>query len=79
MHKLIASKAFGISLSVICFALTFAGMFATFFWLMVPVVLVGLPVAIFGKSQRAKEIAASCLMALVVLIVLFLGKDIMET
>ena len=76
MHKFIASKAFGISLNVICFALTFAGMFATFFWLMVPVIFVGLPIAIFSKSQRAKEAAASCLMALVVLIVLFLGKDI---
>ena len=64
---------------MIGFALTFAGMFATFFLLAVPVVFVGLPVAIFSKSQRAKEIAASCLMALVVLIVLFLGKDVLET
>ena len=79
MHKFIASKAFGISLNVICFALAFAGMFATFFLLAVPVILIGLPVAIFSKSQRAKEIAASCLMALVVLIVLFLGKDMLET
>ncbi len=79
MHKLIASKTFGIILNLVCFALTFAGMFATFFWLMVPVIFVGLPIAIFSKSQRAKEMVASCLMALVVLIVLFLAKDTLKT
>ena len=79
MHKFIASQAFGISLNVICFVLTFAGMFATFFWLMVPVIFVGLPVAIFAKSQRAKEIAASCLMALVVLMLLFMVQRMVKT
>ena len=79
MHNLMASKAFGVILNVTCFALTFAGMFAAFFWLMVPVILIGLPVAVFAKSQQAKEIAASCLMALVTLILLFLGKMILNT
>lgn len=79
MHKLIASKAFRISLNVTCFALTFAGMFATFFWLMVPVILIGLPVAVFAKSQQVKEMAASCLLALATLVILFLGKDVLKT
>lgn len=75
MRNFLSPKVFSISLNVICFGLTVAGLFATFFWLAVPIILVCLPAAMFAKSIRIKEASASCLFALVVVIAAFLVKQ----
>ncbi len=71
MRKATASGVFRLCINVLFFALTLAGLFATFFWLAIPIILIGLPVAIFAKSKQAKGIALSCLIALAVLTLAF--------
>lgn len=78
LREVLTSRMFRICINMVCFAVTIAGLFATFFWLAAPVILVGFPVAIFAKSRQAKEIAVSCLLALTALIVVFNVKAIIE-
>jgi len=70
--KLNADKAGWIFLHVVLFGLACAGTMATFFMLALPVVLVGLPLAIFAKSQRTKSLAITAVMGSLVWIPIFL-------
>jgi len=58
-----ASRAFHLCINVFFFAATVAGLFATYFWLAIPIFVISLPVAIFSKSKQLKEILVSCLLA----------------
>ena len=48
------------------------GTFQTFFLLSVPVFLIGIPIAIWAKSQRVKWVAASSFMGVVMAMLIFL-------
>jgi hypothetical protein len=70
--KLAANKINWISLHIVLFGLACAGTMATFFMLELPIVLIGLPLAIFAKSQQTKSLAITAVMGSLIWIPVFL-------
>ena len=74
--KLTADKVNWIIQHACLFGMVFAGMWSTFFFLVFPVGLIGLPIALFAKSKRAKSLAIAALLGYVAWIPIALLCDI---
>lgn len=58
-----------------CFVLTLVGTCVTFFLLALPVLAIGLPLSLLGRSQAMKCLAISAVMGPTVYIIAFLAYD----
>jgi hypothetical protein len=70
--KLTANRIGWIFLHIVLFGLACAGTMATFFMLALPIVLIGLPLAIFAKSRQTKSLAITAVMGSLIWIPVFL-------
>jgi len=78
MRKLMASRVFRLCTNVFFFVATVAGLFATYFWLAIPIMVISLLVAIFSKSKQLKEIVMSCLFAFLAVFLAFWVQAIIK-